>query len=146
MSYPKFIPPANSMPGQSASTPFVVLFHEMPESTDSRGSHWDLMIATDDSGPLKTWALDQLPDLDAEDDFVVLGIALPDHRRVYLEYEGDVSGNRGTVRQIATGSATWLLSKDRTASIRLDTGDVVWHLTVQRESPAAVEFRFSRVG
>ncbi len=31
---------------------------------------------------------------------------LPPHRRLYLNYEGPISGNRGTVQRIATGTAT----------------------------------------
>jgi len=29
---------------------------------------------------------------------------IPDHRRIYLEYEGKISGNRGTVKRVDAGS------------------------------------------
>jgi hypothetical protein len=32
----------------------------------------------------------------------------PDHRPVYMEYEGEISGNRGRVRRVAAGTAVVL--------------------------------------
>ena len=51
-------------------------------------------------GPLRTWAVDAP---------VVAGVdlparALPDHRAAYLDYEGPVSGDRGTVRRWDEGT------------------------------------------
>jgi DNA polymerase Ligase (LigD) len=62
------------------------------------GVHWDLML--EDGEALRTWAIDAP---------VVVGQNLParalaDHRRIYLEFEGDVSGYRGTVRRIDEGT------------------------------------------
>ena len=94
----------------SERLPVVLLFHEVPPSlakASGRGSHWDLMIATDDDGLLRTWALDELPDLTRSDAFLIAARSLPDHRRDYLEYEGPVSGNRGSVSRVAAGTATW---------------------------------------
>jgi len=36
--------------------------------------------------------------------FVCSATKLPAHRKIYLEYEGEVSGNRGSVRRIDTGT------------------------------------------
>ncbi|GAB5404991.1 MAG: hypothetical protein Aurels2KO_32220 [Aureliella sp.] len=36
----------------------------------------------------------------------LLAVRLPDHRKKYLDYEGPVSGNRGSVRAVARGFAT----------------------------------------
>ena len=71
---------------------FVLLEHQW------NGVHWDLMLDTGDA--LRTWAIDAP---------VVPGIDLParalaDHRRFYLDYEGPVSGNRGSVRRIDQGT------------------------------------------
>jgi hypothetical protein len=66
---------------------FVVLEHDSP-----RGLHWDLMLETA-AGVLATWALPQPPGpgltLEAE--------ALPDHRPAYLDFEGPISSQRGSV-------------------------------------------------
>jgi hypothetical protein len=62
------------------------------------GVHWDLLLETGEV--LRTWAIDAP---------VVAGVTLParalgDHRRIYLEYEGAIGGDRGWVRRIDTGS------------------------------------------
>ena len=69
---------------------FVVLRHELP-ATSARASHWDLMFEAD--GALRTWAIEQ--DLRSVQHQPAEALAL--HRLAYLDYEGPVSGNRGTV-------------------------------------------------
>lgn len=66
---------------------FVILTHDHPFL------HWDFML--EDGNVLRTWRLD------AEPDHVMGANAepLPEHRRQYLDYEGPVGGNRGTVRR-----------------------------------------------
>ena len=65
---------------------FVILRHDAPQ-----GLHFDLLLEA--SGVLRTWALPQPPDSGVEMECE----ALPDHRMAYLDYEGPVSGGRGTV-------------------------------------------------
>ena len=82
---------------------FVILHHVLP-AEDPRDSHWDLMLEFDDV--LRTWALAQRPDSILEADGLkhcILAEQLPDHRLAYLEYEGPVSENRGTVTRWDTG-------------------------------------------
>jgi hypothetical protein len=71
---------------------FVLLEH------DWNGVHWDFMLETGEL--LRSWAIDEavVPgrDLPAR--------ALADHRKIYLEYEGEISGNRGTVRRVDAGT------------------------------------------
>lgn len=57
--------------------------------------HWDLLIDPDGEGLLRTWRLAKTPDDPAQQG----AEELPRHRRIYLEYEGPVSGNRGEVAQ-----------------------------------------------
>jgi hypothetical protein len=70
---------------------FVLLEHHW------NGVHWDLMLEAGDV--LRTWAIDApiVPDV------TVPARALGDHRRVYLEYEGAISGDRGWVRRVDSG-------------------------------------------
>lgn len=75
---------------------FVVLRHEMPAAAH-RGSHFDLMLQHGDV--LWTWAFDQLP----APALPVSGERLADHRLAYLDYEGDVSGDRGSVTRMDAG-------------------------------------------
>lgn len=71
---------------------FVILEHDSP-----RGRHWDFLLET--GVALTAWALTQSPDapgaIDAD--------SLADHRIEYLDYEGPVSGDRGTVRRWDAG-------------------------------------------
>ncbi len=77
---------------------FVLLEHQ----TDS-GVHWDLMIEMPGRERLTTWRLAgnpvELPDdpIEAE--------PIDDHRRIYLEYEGELSGERGRVARVDGGES-----------------------------------------
>jgi hypothetical protein len=73
---------------------FVILEHDHP------ALHWDLMLEAGDV--LQTWRLAAPP---AESQ-AVPAEALGDHRRMYLDFEGPVSGNRGKVRRWDAGPFT----------------------------------------
>ena len=55
--------------------------------------HWDFMLEV--GGRLRTWALSAPPDSQEP----IAAECLPDHRPMYLDYEGPVSGDRGVVRR-----------------------------------------------
>ncbi len=81
---------------------FVVLKHDCPDGS----WHHDWMIERTDPGvdldrPLLTFRTIVLPTQSAR--FEAERIA--DHRRAYLDYEGEISGGRGSVRRLAGGSA-----------------------------------------
>jgi hypothetical protein len=63
-----------------------VLEHDSP-----RGLHWDFML--EQGNALRTWALAARPDSPG----AIAAEALADHRLAYLDNEGPVSGDRGTV-------------------------------------------------
>ena len=107
---------------------WVLLHHQVGELLGGRGNHYDLMVSPVEFGAagskpaspvlaksgledptsrdlplLWTWAiptnpLDQSPQLECSAE------RLPDHRRAYLDYEGPISGDRGRVHQVASGS------------------------------------------
>jgi hypothetical protein len=95
---------------------FVLLYHDCPASY-VRASHWDLMLEAD--GVLRTWALENLPrgwgeawartaEFNSEcpaisEENVVSAERLDDHRIEYLQLEGPLGGDRGTVRRIDQG-------------------------------------------
>lgn len=65
---------------------FVVLRHEREGEV-----HWDFLL---EAGPsFVTWALEQPPDTPG----IIGAKSLPGHRPEYFEYEGPISGDRGTV-------------------------------------------------
>jgi hypothetical protein len=82
---------------------FVVLRHDPGERAE-RPLHWDFMIET--TRVLRTWALASEP----ADEQTVSALALADHRLAYLDYEGPVSGGRGSVTQW-DGGACHVLSQ-----------------------------------
>lgn len=72
---------------------YVVLHH-----TGVEQSHFDLLIEHGPDGLLAAWRCAQWPP--------PAGAAfepLPDHRRIYLDYQGPISGGRGEVRRVASG-------------------------------------------
>ena len=74
---------------------FVILHHRL-----DAGEHWDLMLEQGDV--LLTWQLLRNPT-------VLVNYPIParrtgDHRKAYLDYEGPLTGNRGTVRRVDSGS------------------------------------------
>ena len=75
---------------------FVILRHEMPAGS-SRATHFDLMLEHEDA--LWTWAIENLPAIGG----TVIGDRLPDHRLAYLDYEGEVAGDRGQVHRVEQG-------------------------------------------
>jgi hypothetical protein len=96
------------------STRFVILAHTVNGST-----HFDLMLEVEGHEKLRTFQLARWP--------VSVGgsCAAPqigDHRRAYLEYEGEVSGGRGTVTRVQAG--TWL---EDGGAIVLSTGERLRH-------------------
>jgi hypothetical protein len=80
---------------------FVVLQHETP-SDYHRRTHFDLMLES--AGALKTWAMDSAPIAGSP----AMAERLADHRIAYLNYEGEISGGRGSVRRIDHGEYTLL--------------------------------------
>ncbi|MCG3183600.1 MAG: hypothetical protein ICCCNLDF_01705 [Planctomycetes bacterium] len=75
---------------------FVILEHSV-----NGGVHFDLMLEVAGQELLRTFQLARWPLAVGE---ACACVQLADHRRVYLEYEGEISGGRGTVRRVAAGS------------------------------------------
>ncbi|MER3415356.1 MAG: hypothetical protein C4297_03970 [Gemmataceae bacterium] len=71
---------------------FVILEHH------HNGMHYDFMLEIE--GRLQTWRVADLPTAPGN---LVPAQPLPDHRIVYLDYEGPISGDRGFVRRYDTG-------------------------------------------
>ncbi len=94
---------------------FVVLKHTQPASqiplsrrqyltgndlpSDSVDVHYDLMLESE--GGLLTFAVSKKP---SANHTKLPAIELPLHRDAYLEYEGPVSGDRGTVNRVMAGT------------------------------------------
>ena len=71
---------------------FVILEHRW------NGVHWDFML--EEGEILRTWAVDA-PIRAGQD---LPARALPPHRALYLDYEGEVSAGRGRVEKLDWGT------------------------------------------
>ena len=85
---------------------FVLLEHDHPVL------HWDFMLERPEQ--LTTFRLQQFPTPDTP----IPAEPLPDHRKLYLDYEGPVSGNRGTVQRRDAGE--YRLQEETTDCIILE--------------------------
>ncbi|MHC4180744.1 MAG: DNA polymerase ligase N-terminal domain-containing protein [Planctomycetota bacterium] len=111
---------------------FAVLRHESP-----RGVHWDFLL---EMGPvLKTWALPQPPESGVE----MSCAALPDHRLTYLEYEGPVSGDRGSVARWDRGTYRVDRRSDRELVVELSGEKLSGRATLSRPAEQSGSWRFS---
>ncbi len=61
--------------------------------------HWDLLLERSDGTAAHTWRLLRQP-CNGEP---IAAEPLPDHRLVYFDYEGEVSGGRGRVKRLERG-------------------------------------------
>lgn len=94
---------------------YVVLHH-----TGFGEPHFDLMFETALGSPLATWRANEWP-LGRAAHLTLLG----DHRGDYLDYEGPVSGNRGVVRRVQSGTHVILEDGPRRLVVELEGGEQV---------------------
>ena len=86
---------------------FAILAHDHPFP------HWDLFL---ENGPLlRSWRI--LKPL--EHGRTVRAEAIGNHRLIYLDYEGTVSGDRGSVSRIDGGTFEWIEDQPRQVVIRI---------------------------
>jgi hypothetical protein len=111
---------------------FVLLHHESP-----RGAHFDLMIEAGDV--LKTWALPRLPwpgeEMPCEE--------LADHRLAYLDYEGPISNDRGTVTRCDRGIYTVQTQSNDLWVIDLAGESLVGRARLERIADQPGQWRFT---
>ena len=89
---------------------FVVLLHEQGDSR-----HWDLMLEGDEK--LATWRLACKPDAVGHEGDEARRIF--DHPKRFLDYEGPLSGDRGSVTRVDGGTYQTLAQSETQWRIRL---------------------------
>lgn len=87
---------------------FVILEHDHPHL------HWDLMLETGEV--LRTWRLESAPVINQ----TIAAQTIGDHRKAYLDYEGPVSGNRGSVIRWDAGAFAWVSQEPMRVTISLN--------------------------
>lgn len=96
---------------------YALLWHDCP--ADYRdGPHYDLLVerpGRQEEHRLAAWSLLELPAVWSRElgrgpigGESVEATPLADHRAAYLDYEGPVSGGRGSVVRVAWGAVEWL--------------------------------------
>ncbi|MGQ9564066.1 MAG: DNA polymerase ligase N-terminal domain-containing protein [Thermogutta sp.] len=110
---------------------FRILRHDSP-----RGVHYDLLLET--ATLLVTFALDHEPFPGTS------GKAepLPDHRRIYLEYEGHISGDRGTVSEWDSGTYLLVRRSDTRLEIRVEGRTVKGRIVLEAIDPNCSEWSY----
>ncbi len=103
---------------------FVVLEHQLPTESE-RPSHWDLLLEQPSAwgGMLLTFEVFNPP---VEWGPPTAVLKLPDHRSLYLDYEGPISGNRGSVIRVLEGHIQWLKKTPEFLTLRLQTASITF--------------------
>ncbi len=107
---------------ENLSLHFVVLHH-----TGIPKAHYDLMLETAPGSELATWRVKQWP--------LVGGsqlTELPNHRRKYLTFEGELSGGRGRVLAVTRGQCTIDARSGDDLLVRLETNQLTQEITLRR--------------
>jgi hypothetical protein len=86
---------------------FVILEHDHPHQ------HWDLLLES--GSVLRAWRLSAF----LRDNEAIAARASFDHRLIYLDYEGPVSGGRGQVVRREQGTFKWELDSAERVIVRL---------------------------
>jgi hypothetical protein len=79
--------------------------------------HFDLMLETYPGSMLSTWRLQQWP-VDGR----IETTRLRDHRRLYLDYEGEIGGHRGFIHRIGEGQCEVAVGEGNVWTVKLLTG------------------------
>lgn len=103
---------------------FVLLEHRW------NGVHWDFMLEPSPGSALRTWAIQSevVPERDLP------AQALADHRPLYLDYEGEISGGRGSVQRIDAGHYEPLVWSEHEVVVRV-SGNRLRGVVSLRTSP-----------
>ena len=110
---------------------FVVLQHDHPECL-----HWDFML--EQGGSLATWSLPMPPALER----VLPARLLADHRSDYLDYEGPVSANRGTVVRWDEGEFQWVENHRDRVVVDLQGRKIAGRVRIETTTSSPDELRW----
>ena len=86
---------------------FAVVEHDFPTL------HWDFFL--EDGPALRSWRLLAFPVAGS----LIPAEPTPPHRLAYLDYEGPVSGGRGTVTRFDVGEFAWVADEPGRVIMRL---------------------------
>ena len=95
---------------------FVILEHNYP------AKHWDFLL--EEGNCLRAWKLLESPQAfllspDGQEKVLLKAEGAANHRLIYLDYEGPISGNRGEVKRFDFGTFSYIEQNDQTTKIDL---------------------------
>lgn len=99
---------------------FVILTHDHPFP------HFDLML--EHASVLRTWRLMETPSVRK----AIRAEALGDHRLAYLDYEGPVSHERGSVAKWDVGTFAWSIQENDLVEVELHGAKVSGTFVMRR--------------
>ena len=94
---------------------YAVLYHSGIDEP-----HFDLLVETHPGSDLAAWRSPVWP-IESPTSLR----RLKDHRRIYLQYQGELSGNRGHVKRIADGACEVVIGENSPWNIRFADGSVI---------------------
>ena len=104
---------------------FAILIHDHPVL------HWDFLL--ENGTACRTWRLLTAPDSPVND---FAAEELPDHRLMYLDYEGPVSGGRGVVTRWDVGEFEWLINEPNRCDVQLKGQKWQGVVRLRRDGPS----------
>jgi hypothetical protein len=113
-------------------TRYAILEHQQAQQV-----HWDFFIERDDV--LQAWRLDELP----RPNTAVPCSSAPDHRLVYLDYEGPLTGDRGKVIRWDWGEYQLRLDTPTEVVLAVAGQRLCGLLRLERNSPAESQWRLT---
>jgi hypothetical protein len=105
----------------------VLLRHDTPPASSGEADaqnawHYDLLLEPDQPHEAPLIALRIWVRVDLIDAASIASERLPPHRREYLTYEGELSGNRGRVSRLAEGTCRVLVDTTEALVAHIDLG------------------------
>lgn len=115
---------------------FVLIRHECPPGA-ATPSHWDLMLER--NARLLTWRISELPTATSRAASNMASIPakrLDDHRLEYLDFEGTLSQNRGSVWRVDRGELSWLVFTPDAVEAGVSGSLLNGHIVLTQQSSA----------
>jgi len=99
--------------------------------------HWDFLLEAEDV--LRAWRLLSEPARGSS----IVAEPLPNHRLIYLNYEGPVAGDRGAVSQWDSGSFAWECAEPNEIRVRLRGNQISGPVKLSRNDDGEWSWRWS---
>jgi hypothetical protein len=115
---------------------FVILEHS-GTATYKPGVHWDLLIEWGET--LLAWELLAPLNISAAQSVA----QLPNHRQIYLDFEGELTDNRGSVQQWDKGNYSLVNNSDAEFTFQIDGKRVCGTMKLKRESQSTTTWQLT---